>query len=285
MRIFFVPGTSLLVMATMIAPAAQAQSYPAQSYPTQSYPARSYPAQSYPAQGYPAQGYPAQPYDQASGDGQQFREAPPYRDVAPDGDAYRSVEVAPPGYDGTQPPPPPPGYVAGQRYGERQYVDQDRRYEAYVEDWSQRYCTKARSNAGTGAVIGGLFGALLGAGVSGYRNQGTGALVGGLAGAAGGAVVGGSTANQTSPGCPPGFVVRGDAPAFTYDGYASGYDYAAPGWYRPWAFYDGRWAYRPYPYHAFFFNTYGYGRGYGRGYVGRGYGGRFGGYGYRRGRY
>lgn len=185
--------------------------------------------------------------------------------------------AAPEGYDGSELPPPPPGYQASGDY--RADAEQDRRYEAYAEDWSQRYCVKARSNAGAGAVIGGLFGALLGSSVSGRHDHGTGALVGGLAGAAGGAAVGSTTANATSPGCPPGFVVRNDAPAFYYGGYGAPYYYAAPDWYRPWYFYEGRWTYRPYPYHGWYYRNYGYGRGYGYGY-GRGYG--YGGYRHRR---
>ncbi len=169
----------------------------------------------------------------------------------------------PQGYDGTQLPPPPPGYRDDPAY--RADPHQERRYEAYAEDWSQRYCVKSHDNTAAGAVIGGVFGALLGSGLSGRHDHGTGALVGGLAGAGAGAVVGSSSSHATSPGCPPGFVVRRDAPEFVFDG--GPYYYAAPDWYRPWYFYEGRWLYRPYPYHNWYYRYYGYGRGYyGRGY-------------------
>ena len=63
----------------------------------------------------------------------------------------------------------------------------------------------------------------------------------------------------------------GDAPGFAYGGYGTPYYYAAPEWYRPWYFYDGRWLYRPYPYHGWYYRHYYYGgprgyRPYGRGY-------------------
>jgi hypothetical protein len=75
-----------------------------------------------------------------------------------------------------------------------------------------------------------------------------------------GAGVGSTSRNQTSPGCPPGYVAVGDAPAFAYSGYgATPYVYAAPAWYRPWTFYGGRWTYRPYPYHVFYARRF-YGR-------------------------
>jgi hypothetical protein len=168
-------------------------------------------------------------------------------------------DAPPEGYDGTRPPPPPPGYQPDAAYGGPD--PQDRRYEAYAEDWAQRYCVKSGGNAGAGAVIGGLLGALVGSSVAGRHDRGTGAAVGGIAGAFGGAVAG--SAQSTSPGCPPGYVARGGAPAFYYDG--PDYVYAAPDWYRPWIFIDNRWSYRPYPYHAYYYRTWGYGRpGYGR---------------------
>lgn len=172
----------------------------------------------------------------------------------------------PPGYSGDQPPPPPPGYVAGDpNYAADTHADQ--RYEAYAEDWAQRNCVKSSGNTASGAVIGGLFGALLGSSIAGYHNRGAGALMGGIAGAAGGAAVGSAQDNATSPGCPPGYVVRRGAPTFYYDGYNSGYVYAAPAWYRPWIFVGGRWTYRPYPYHTYYYRHYGWGRpGYHRGY-------------------
>jgi len=75
-----------------------------------------------------------------------------------------------------------------------------------------------------------------------------------VVGAGTGAAIASSENNATSPGCPPGYVVRAGAPAYpyTYPGYA----YAAPGWYQPWVFVGGVWAYRPYPYHAWYYHTY-----------------------------
>lgn len=128
---------------------------------------------------------------------------------------------APPGYDGSQPPPPPPGYQPNARAAGAD--PQDQRYQAYAEDWAQRNCVRSGQSAGTGAVIGGLLGALVGSRVTGWHDRGAGALIGGVAGAAGGVAVG--SAEETSPGCPPGFVVRGRAPAFAYDG--PDYFYAA----------------------------------------------------------
>lgn len=198
----------------------------------------------------PQQGYrdPLPPqddrYEQGYRDGQQQA----YQNAPPQGDD----EAPPPGYDGSQPPPPPPGYHADAAYdGDR---SQDQRYEAYAEDWAQRNCVKSHGNTAAGAVIGGLFGALIGSSIAGRHDRGAGAFVGGVAGAAGGAAIGSSADNATSPGCPPGYSVRGGAPAFYYDD--GPYYYAAPGWYRPWVFYEGRWAYRPYPYHGWYYRNY-----------------------------
>ena len=84
---------------------------------------------------------------------------------------------------------------------------------------------QAPSNAGAGAVIGGPFGALLGASIAGHGDRRAGAFVSGLAGAAGGAAIASTTSNDTSQGCPPGFVVRNGAPAFYYRGYGYGRGY------------------------------------------------------------
>lgn len=182
------------------------------------------------------------------------------------GDYNDAPPPPPPGYDGSAPPPPPPGYSAQDpSYAADQQAD--RRYEAYAEDWATRYCVKSGGNAAGGAVIGGLFGALLGSSVAGYHNRGAGALMGGIAGAAVGGAAGSAQDHATSPGCPPGYVMRRDAPTFVYDGYGAGYYYDAPGWYHPWIFIDGRWNYRPYPYHTYYYRHYGWGRpGYRGGY-------------------
>jgi len=208
-----------------------------------------------------------------------YREPPPqqgYQDPPPppeqgyDGQGYDEQDDAPPpGYDGSELPPPPPGYVADQ--ADAVQGDQDRRYQAYAEDWSARNCIKARSNSTAGAVIGGVFGALLGSSIAGRHDRGAGAFIGGVAGAAGGAAIGDQSRYDTSPGCPPGFVVRNDAPAFYYDGYDAPYYYAAPRWYRPWVYVGGRWDYRPYPYHAWYYRHRGYARPYHYRAYGRGY--------------
>ena len=171
-----VAGLSL-IPASLVATAAAAQAYPSggsQDYPQQSggYGGQYQQAPAYPQQGYPQQnGYPQQQgYPQQNGDPQEYAGMDDYDRAAPSD------------YDPSRPPPPPPGYRADPAYTAT--VEQDRRYEAYAEDWSQRYCTRAHSNAGAGAVIGGLFGALVGSSVTGRRDRGAGALVGGIAGAA-----------------------------------------------------------------------------------------------------
>lgn len=229
-----------------------------------------------------AQAYPApQPdYQDEPQQGYQTPPPPDYQDEPQGYDASQDYDAPPQGYDGTQPPPPPPGYQQDQADVAQQV--QDQRYETYAEDWSERNCVRARSNATAGAVIGGVFGALLGSSVAGRHDRGAGAFVGGVVGAAGGAAIGDSSRNDTSPGCPPGYVVRGGAPAFYYEGYGDSYAYAAPGWYRPWYFYEGRWSYRPYPYHAWYSRHYGY-RPYGGAY--RHYGGGYWEGGYRGGGY
>ena len=153
-------------------------------------------------------------------------------------------------------PPPPPGYQAGPDAA--QQASQDQQYAAYAQQWAQAYCVKAHADTGTGAVIGGAIGALLGSGIAGRHDRAGGAILGAGVGALGGAAVAsGTNSNATSPGCPPGFVVRGGAPAFAYGG--PNYYYAAPGWYHPWVFYGGVWTYRPYPYHAWYYRHYRWG--------------------------
>jgi len=165
-----------------------------------------------------------------------------------------------------QPMPPPPGYQPGYAYGSpdvpppedygyrsrryddsRSARDEDRRYAEAAEHWAAESCVEERDrNVAAGAVIGGVFGALLGSGVAGPHDRGAGAVVGGLAGALAGSAIG---ASATSPGCPPGYVVRYGAPPFAPPVFVGGYAYTAPPGYRPWIW-DGRhWGYRPYPYH------------------------------------
>lgn len=211
-------------------------------------------------QGYDPRSAPPPPrggYDQSPPPG--YGAAPPQGYGAPP----PGYDVAPPGYDGSRPPPPPPGYQPGPEAA--QMAEQDRQYAIDAQRWAQAYCVKSHGDVGAGAVIGGLFGAIVGSGLSGRHDHGTGALAGAAVGAAGGAAIASSTGgNATSPGCPPGFVVRGGAPAF-YGSYGPTYAYAAPGWYRPWVFYGGTWVYRPYPYHVWYYRHYGY-RPYGYGY-------------------
>ena len=151
------------------------------------------------------------------------------------------------GYGGGADVPPPAGYNPG---GGAPDPQADQAYAASAEQWASTYCVKSGGNVAGGALLGGALGALTGSVLAGRHDRGTGAI----AGAAGGAVLGGAVAagqgGGTSPGCPPGYVLRGGAPAFYYGG---AYAYAAPGDYQPWAFYGGRWTYRPYPYHGWYY--------------------------------
>jgi len=189
---------------------------------------------------YPQQGnYPPPAYQQP--------------DNGPYGGPDQGDMPPPPGYDGTRPPPPPPGYEQSEAYAAQQQADERYAYEA--GQWSRRYCVKAHGNVGAGAVVGGIFGAIMGGGLAGRGDRGVGTFAGAAIGAAGGAAIAGSSdSNATSPGCPPGYVVRGGAPVYAYG--APGYYYAAPAWYRPWVFIGGAWVYRPYPYHDFYYRRY-----------------------------
>lgn len=194
-------------------------------------------------------------YDAQRGYDRDDRGPPPRPDD--DYDYYdESYERGPPaGYDGTQPPPPPRGWSADP--DQQRFYAEDDRFAEQAERWAQGNCVRAQNNTAAGAIVGGLIGALIGNGTSRPRDRTGGTLAGAAIGAAGGAVVGSATSNQTSPGCPPGFVVRGGAPAFAYGpGFAPGFAYAAPGWYRPWVFAGNRWVYRPYPYHRFYRRHY-----------------------------
>jgi len=211
-------------------------------------------AQSGSAQSDYERGYQAGRADAAHADqGNNDAYGAPAQDYGRDQGSDGGIPPPPPpaDYDGTQPPPPPPGYSADPAYAPD--LSADRRYEAYAEDWAANNCVKSTGNTAGGAVIGGLFGALLGSSIAGYHNRGAGALMGGIAGAA----VGSAQDNATSPGCPPGFVMRRGAPAFYYDGWDRGYAYAAPSWYHPWIFVEGRWSYRPYPYRGWYSRYYG----------------------------
>ena len=176
-------------------------------------------------------------------------------------------EPGPPAdYREGQIPPPPPGYAPPRDYSAQ--LDIDARYAADAQRWAAKYCTKSHGDIAAGAVIGGVLGAILG-GATGGRNSGDSAAVGAVLGAGAGAVVASSQNNETSPGCPPGYVARNGAPEYSYS--YPGYAYAAPGWYRPWVFIGGGWAYQPYPYHTYYYHSYkepyrGYDRGNHEGY-------------------
>ena len=193
----------------------------------------------------------------------QYQGAPGQYDDQGD-QAYAAPPPPPPGYDGRQLPPPPPGYN-GPDY-DQAWTQQDDVYARNAEDWARRYCVKSGGNVGAGAAIGGILGAIIGSGLGGRHDHGGGAIAGAVVGAAGGAAIASSSQGETSPGCPPGYVVRHDAVAFNYA--PTDYYYAAPDWYRPWVFIDNSWVYRPYPYHAYFYRHY---RGPWHGGRGRGY--------------
>ncbi len=270
-------ATGIALVLAMAAPGvafAQDQNYPPQQGYQQPPPGydQSAPPPGYDDQDQGPQGYEGGPppgYGNAP-QGAYNQAPPPGYGNAPQGaydqGAYNDAPPPPPpGYDGTRPPPPPPGYQPGQNDPRQQAADQQ--YAAYAQQWAQAYCVKAHGDAGAGAVIGGIAGALIG---STFGGHGAGAFGGAIVGAAGGAAIASNSgSNVTSPGCPPGYVVRGGAPAFAYSGYGGDpYYYDAPGWYRPWVFVGGLWTYRPYPYHVWYYGHYG--RGYGRGYYGRG---------------
>ena len=176
-------------------------------------------------------------------------------DQQPSGYDYRNPPpepTAPDGYDGTNPPPPPPGYAPPP--DDPAMREADARYAGEAERWARDNCVKSHGNAGTGAVIGGLFGAIIGSAMGGRHDHGGSTFAGAAVGALGGAAIASSSSGGTSPGCPPGYVVRREAVSYEYA--APDYAYAAPGWYRPWVYTDGRWGYRPYPYHSYYYRTY-----------------------------
>ena len=205
-----------------------------------------------------------------------FAQAPPPGNYPPPPPNYQqqpppNYQQAPPNYQ--QPPPapygappqggyqdpalqPPPGYSAqdAQRDAAPQARDYDRGYAAAAEQWSAANCIRQEQNrTATGAIIGGILGAVIGSSVAGRHDQGAGAVIGGALGA----TAGGAIANNQGPACPPGFVLRAGAPAFYYGpppGAVVVYD--QPTWYNPWIWYDGRWMYRPYPYHRYWGEHY-----------------------------
>jgi hypothetical protein len=183
------------------------------------------------AQDYGSPPPPPQGYDQSQPDN--GGPPPPGYDDSQPPAGYDGSQPPPPppGYDGTQQPPPPPGYNPNDETPQQRA--QDQRYAEYAQRWATDNCVKSHGNVAAGAVVGGTSGAV-------------------IASSAGG--------NETSPGCPPGYVVRDGAPGFEYAGYGGPYLYAAPGWYRPWVYYGDRWVFRPYPYHGFYYRNYYRGR-------------------------
>lgn len=189
-----------------------------------------------------AQGYPP-----PSGD---YRAAPDGYPDQPDAD-YDDDLPPPPGYDGRDMPPPPPGYEPDP--DEAQWRDRDSQYGRHSENWARNNCVKSVGNTAAGAVIGGVIGAIVGSSLGGRHDHGGSTIAGAGIGAVGGAVIASGSGGDTSPGCPPGYVLRRDAREYAAP---SGYDYAAPGWYRPWLLIGGAWVYRPYPYHAYYTRHY-----------------------------
>ena len=171
----------------------------------------------------------------------------------------------PPAADPNAPPPasadgrynvqPPPGYQPGPDDRSPQARDQDDRYSYDAERWAANNCMAQRANnTASGAIIGGLRGAIVGAGLGGRYDRGGAALAGGAFGAVAGGAIGGSQANN--PNCPPGYVLRPGAAAFYPAPVYGDVVYAAPGWYDPWMWYGGHWIYRPYPYHRYWYRTH-----------------------------
>lgn len=167
--------------------------------------------------------------------------------------------------------PPPPGYTPGYAYGSPDVSppegysgradrydaspnarEEDRRYAEAAQRWAAENCLDQRNqNQAAGAVIGGVLGAILGSSAAGRHDRAGGAIVGGALGAVAGSAIG---ASSTSPGCPPNYVVRPGAPPFRPPVFVGGYVYTTPPGYRPWIWSGERWAYRPYPYHRYWYH-------------------------------
>jgi len=198
----------------------------------------------------PQSSYPSGPYPQSP----QYPNRP-YQNgqYSPQSNDYD--RTPPPGYDGRENPPPPPGYQPGPN--DQQIAQQDRYYADRAQRWAQDNCVKSHGDSAGGALLGGLLGAIIGHSVGSRGDRGTATVAGAVIGGVGGAAIASSSNGRTSPGCPPGYVLRRSAQPYYFE---SDYVYAAPGWYHPWFFYGGRWEYRPYPYHDYYARQY---RGYG----------------------
>jgi hypothetical protein len=146
---------------------------------------------------------------------------------------------------------PPPGYTAqdAQRDESQQMRDQDRAYAAQAEAWAQANCQRAEANRTTGgAILGGILGAVIGSNLASGGGRTGGAIIGGV----GGAALGANVAKNSQGACPQGYAMRAGAPPYP----APVVVYDAPDWYNPWIWYDGRWMYRPYPYHRYYHEHY-----------------------------
>jgi hypothetical protein len=230
--------TALLASAVSMTVAALPSAAAAQPYQRYDPP----PQGDQPPPGYNDQGS----YDDDQGPPQNYNQAPPPRYSEDRGYTDNQPQ---PGYSDE---PPPAGYDGGPPDPRQQA--QDQQYASSAEAWARDNCVKSGGNVAAGAIFGGTFGAIIGGITGGGRGAAWGAGLGGLGGAA---LAAGS--QQTSPGCPPGYVVRRDAPAFAY---GPAYDYYAPAAYDPWIWYGNAWVYRPYPYHTWYYRHYGRGGGY-----------------------
>jgi len=176
---------------------------------------------------------------------------PPGYNGGPNGGYYDAQpQGPPPGYGAAM--PPPPGYDGGPPSPQQQ--TQDQQYAAYAQQWAQENCVKSHGDVAAGAIAGGIFGAVIGGITGGRRGVAIGAGLGGV----GGAAVAADSEGATSPGCPPGYVVRDGAPGFYYQG-SGPYDYYAPADYNPWVWWGNAWVFRPYPYHSWYYRHYGRG--------------------------
>lgn len=220
-------GTALSVATLSLSPAVAQYN---NGYPNGQYPNGQYPNGQYPNGQYPNVQYPAPP--------------PQYSDYD---------RNPPPGYDGRQTPPPPPGYQPGPY--DAQIAQQDRYYADRAQQWAEQNCVKSRGDGATGALLGGLLGAIIGHSVGSRGDRGTATVAGAVIGGVGGAAIASSSDGRTSPGCPPSYVIRRNVQPYYFE---ADYVYAAPAWYHPWYFYEGRWVYRPYPYHDFYARRYGW---------------------------
>lgn len=199
----------------------------------------------------PNQPPPGQPYDQPPQG--QYNQPPQGQYNQPPQGAY---DQGPPGQYSV---PPPQGYQPDDdRYETSpQARQEDERYSYEAERWAAANCVQQRANnTAAGTVIGGILGALVGSGLSGRHDRGAGIIAGGALGAVAGGAIGNSASNN-NPNCPPGFGLRaGAAPFYPGPIYGGGVVYAAPAAYDPWIWYGGRWIYRPYPYHRYYYRHY-----------------------------